>query len=361
MHYVLESDRSDLHNTRLLKQPSLDAISLAEGQVLLQVERYALTSNTITYGVVGDLLGYWQFFPAEGNWGRIPAWGIAEVIAGAADGIHPGDRFYGYFPISDRLVVEPTAVSNNGFVDGQAHRQPLPPIYNRYLRITAENGFGPGQDDLQIVLRPLFLTSFAIDTFLAAHRWFDAKRIVVVSASSKTALSLAFCLQQAQRPVEVVGLTAPSNKAFVEGTGLYQTVVDYSALHTLGAEKATVIVDMAGDPQLNGQLRHYLADDLKYVCGVGLTHWDAQADTSTTVQPGPEAVMFFAPTEIDRLIADWGAAGFAARTEERWAGLCTAASAWLQFEHLPADGALQARYLEVLNGLSPAIARVIVN
>ena len=36
---------------------------LAQGQVRLRVERFALTANTVTYATTGDTLGYWDFFP----------------------------------------------------------------------------------------------------------------------------------------------------------------------------------------------------------------------------------------------------------------------------------------------------------
>ena len=37
------------------------------GQVLLRIDRFALTANNVTYGVAGDQIGYWQFFPPSGG------------------------------------------------------------------------------------------------------------------------------------------------------------------------------------------------------------------------------------------------------------------------------------------------------
>jgi hypothetical protein len=60
------------------EQPSLE-----DGQLLVKVDRFAFTSNNITYGVAGDMLGYWQFFPpADGSaseWGILPMWLKADV------------------------------------------------------------------------------------------------------------------------------------------------------------------------------------------------------------------------------------------------------------------------------------------
>ena len=52
--------RDDLATTRLVESKKLIP---NEGQAVLRVERFALTANNITYGVAGDLIGYWQFFP----------------------------------------------------------------------------------------------------------------------------------------------------------------------------------------------------------------------------------------------------------------------------------------------------------
>jgi len=57
---------------------------LADGQVRVGIERFALTSNNITYAAMGDAMQYWQFFPVadSGNgvvWGRIPVWGFGTV------------------------------------------------------------------------------------------------------------------------------------------------------------------------------------------------------------------------------------------------------------------------------------------
>ena len=42
---------------------------LQPGQVLFRVDRFAFTSNNISYALSGDTLGYWRFFPTEEGWG----------------------------------------------------------------------------------------------------------------------------------------------------------------------------------------------------------------------------------------------------------------------------------------------------
>ena len=106
-----------------------------ENEVILEIERYAFTSNNITYGVIGDTLGYWNFFPAEEPYGIIPVWGFANVTSSNNEYILEGDRFYGYFPMSRYLKVIPKKVNDFGFIDDSNHRRKLPPVYNHYSKI----------------------------------------------------------------------------------------------------------------------------------------------------------------------------------------------------------------------------------
>jgi hypothetical protein len=36
----------------------------ADGEVVVEVSSFGLSSNNITYAEMGDALGYWRFFPA---------------------------------------------------------------------------------------------------------------------------------------------------------------------------------------------------------------------------------------------------------------------------------------------------------
>jgi len=66
--------RDDLQRTAVLPA-SLPA--LADGQVLLKIDAFSFTANNITYAVIGEMLRYWEFFPAADGWGRVPVWGFA--------------------------------------------------------------------------------------------------------------------------------------------------------------------------------------------------------------------------------------------------------------------------------------------
>ncbi len=101
----------------------------ATGEIRLRVERFGLTANNVTYGAFGDQLGYWRFFPAPEGWGRIPVWGFGVVTASGVDGVAVGERFYGYFPMSSTVTLQPR-VDGAGFVECSPARADLWSAYN---------------------------------------------------------------------------------------------------------------------------------------------------------------------------------------------------------------------------------------
>ncbi|MFT4572801.1 MAG: hypothetical protein ACI91F_003706, partial [Candidatus Binatia bacterium] len=83
-----------LTDTRFVEGPSAADTTLATGEVLLAVDSYAMTANNITYAVFGEMMNYWDFFPAPESWGRIPVWGFAEIVASAHPDLKVGERVY---------------------------------------------------------------------------------------------------------------------------------------------------------------------------------------------------------------------------------------------------------------------------
>ena len=85
--------------------------AVGPGQALLRVDSFGLTANNVTYAVLGEAMSYWDFFPAEDGWGRVPMWGFAEVETSEADGVAVGTRVYGYLPPSSHLLVTPASAN----------------------------------------------------------------------------------------------------------------------------------------------------------------------------------------------------------------------------------------------------------
>jgi hypothetical protein len=341
----VEVYRGDLRRTRLVERHVTESDGPADGEARLRVGLFALTANNITYGAFGDLMGYWGFFPAPDGWGRIPVWGFADVETSQVPGLDEGERIYGYFPMSTHLVVRPEHLRPGGFVDASPHRAGLPPVYNQYQRVGRD---GPGRTEAHdALLRPLFTTSFLLDDWLADNELFGARRIVLSSASSKTALGLAFLLHEAER-AEVVGLTSSRHLEFVERVGCYDRAVPYGSLTGEAGDVPTVFVDISGDGRVLEEVHRHHGAALRQSVRVGATHWE---DVSPPADlPGPTPSLFFAPDHIQKRRADWGPGGMEERLADAWARLVEWAEGWLTVVHREGAQACIDTYLELLEG-----------
>ena len=296
--------RDDLRECRIAEA---DPPELEAGQALLRVETFGLTANNVTYAVFGEAMSYWDFFPAEDGWGRVPMWGFAEVERSEAEGVEPGTRLYGYLPPSSHLVVTPVDADASGFVDGSPHRAALPSAYHRYLATDADLFYRPDTEAIQMLLRPLFFTSFLIDDQLDDEGLATRGPVVISSASSKTAIAAAFLLAQ-REGVELVGLTSPRSAEFVEGLGIYGSTVTYDAIDSLERGPST-FVDIAGDGAVRHAVHSHYGDDLLYSMAVGVTHWEELGSGGGGELPGPTPTFFFAPDRVVKRSEDWGRAG----------------------------------------------------
>jgi hypothetical protein len=127
----------------------------APGEIVLRLDRFALTTNNITYAAFGDAMQYWDFFPTgQDGWGHMPVWGFADVVASTVEGVEVGERFYGYFPIATHIRMQPERVSPRGFYDGAAHRKALVSAYNQYTRVTHDEAYDPALESYQMLYRP---------------------------------------------------------------------------------------------------------------------------------------------------------------------------------------------------------------
>lgn len=326
---------------------------LAEGQVRLAIESFALTANNITYAVFGEAMRYWDFFPAPEGFGRVPVWGHARVEASANPDIAVGQRFYGYWPMSTHLTVQAKA-GRSGFTDVAAHRAPLPPVYNQYQAVGEDDGLQAHQ----ALLQPLFITAFLIDDQFEEHGFYGAASVILSSASSKTAIGLA-ALLKTRGAAKVVGLTSAGNRAFVEGLGFYDQVVLYDDLATAPIEGPAAYVDFAGDAAALAGVHRRFADDLKASILVGGTHWEASREGASDL-PGPQPTFFFAPDRITKRQQDWGPGGFEQRYGAAWGGFVADAPRWLKVERSAGRQAIETAYRAQLEGRTAPDAGVVL-
>jgi uncharacterized protein DUF2855 len=310
----VEVRRDDLRTTRVVD---------GAGGGNVRIRKFALTANNVTYGVMGDMLNYWQFFPpSEDGWGRVPVWGVGEVV-------ETGETIYGYFPMSSDVAM----TLDDALFERSAHRSALPATYNRYMRVAPDT---PHLDEM-LLLRPLFGTSFLLEDFLGG----DETPVVIGSASSKTAYGLAFLLQRGGRPV--VGLTSARNREFTESLGVYDRVHSYDEIESLAGE-AVVFVDMSGDGAVRDAL-HASADVRRDVV-VGATHWqDLGSGTGDWTTE-----MFFAPSHIEQMTERVGAAGLQERMGEAWSALASRVGDWMEIEHGSGPDAVQRVWQALVDG-----------
>jgi len=342
-------NREDFADVTLVSQ---DDGALQDGFVRVEIGPFALTANNITYMVTGNQIGYWKFFePSDygiehAGTGRMPVWGYGLVTESNCEGVAVGTKTYGFFPIAKSMDLKPVKLNPMGFQDGNAHRTTLHPVYNSYTFTDADPSFVDAYKDLQPVLRPLFTTSFLIDDFFTDSKYFGAEQIVVISASSKTALGTAFCLKQSGG-VKVVGLTSEGNKDFVKDTGFYHEVQTYDTITDLNPDVKTAIIDMAGNGKVNGDLYDHFEENLVYNCMVGKSHWKGAPPPKA--KKGAPPVMFFAPDRAKLRMGEWGGERFAQNLGARWLPFCKSAQGWLSVSQEDGAPAFLKCYKDHLN------------
>ena len=355
---TLVTKKSDMKQTQWLHT---DQAPLLAGQVRLKIEHFAFTANNATYATLGEAMHYWQFFPqTDPQWGCIPVWGYAVVAESLCDGVALGERFYGYYPFASHVVVQPERVNGGGFVDGAANRASLAAVYNHYSNVAIDPSHHPKFDSYNALLRPLYITSYLIADFFADHKLFGANTIVISSASSKTAYGTAYALKQVElgsqinRP-RVIGLTSTSNLAFTKSLGLYDEVLNYESIKQLSDSAPSLYLDFSGSAPLRLAVHSQIVA-LQYSCSIGMTHWQ---DFSPSKQlPGPAPILFFAPSQVKKRIADWGGAEFQNKVGHSMQGFIRAASnpkaMWMTVEHHQGQAAAKTVYDSVISGNAKA-------
>jgi hypothetical protein len=354
----IEIAKSDLRTTRQERRAS---VALNDGEARLAVDVFGLTSNNITYGVMGNLMSYWQFFPVAdasdvATWGRLPVWGFANVQESKSSDVAVGQRVFGYFPLASELVVSVGRVDESGFSDVVEHRSTLPHVYNRYAFVNVDPLYDATREGLDLLLRPLFITSFTIDDFIADNDFFGASTMVISSASAKTSIAAAFLLKQ--RPnIHVIGLTSDANMDFTSELSCYDEVFSYDRVEQLSLAEA-VYIDVAGQRDITQRVHEHYGEGLKYSMIVGDTHWDATA-TPAGALVGPKPTLLFAPVQIAKRREEWGREVFEEKVAKAWQEFLSWSATWLRVTPVRGVDEIVATYLDLVNGrIDPSVGHV---
>jgi hypothetical protein len=354
---TLQIDRSNHGSTRI---EEADLPALGPGQVRMRIDRFALTANTVTYATTGDTLGYWDFFPTgTAGWGNVPAMGWAEVVESNQPELAVGTRYYGWYPLARYVdfLATPTA---DGFRDDGAHRAAHAPVYRAYTVTTRDALYEAGADaeDRHALLRGLFITGWLAEDYFADNDWFGARRVLVISASSKTAIGFAHCAD-ARPGIEVIGVTSAHNHAFTHALGCYDEVVTYAEIASVPRVTPIVSIDMAGNGPVLADVHAHFGDTLRHSMAIGRSHHEAPGRSGNL--PGPKPAFFFAPTQVKKRVQDWGARGYQQRIAAALQGFVASSRRWLHVRHPRGAEAAAATWREVHGGKTPADVGYVVS
>ena len=357
-------DRRNTARTQWVERAPANKIALSDGQIVVEIDDLAFTANNITYLLFGDLIGYWRLFPApESGMGLLPAMGTAHVVRSQHPDIHVGERLWGFFPIATHLLMTPGHVTKDRFEDLHEHRaamyekEPNMRPYQRYYRIPAMADFITEHEGIQSALRGQFTTSFLMDWYLKDKEFFGARQVLLTSASSRTAIAGAW-LSSHHDSIRVIGLTSQRNRQFTEQLGCYHEVRTYEEISQLVATVPTAIVDIAGDGDLMRQVHKHYGDNIKYSGSLGKAH--PKSPMTARNLPGATPRMFFAPTHMEKRIAQWGVHGFDERLNRQWKTYEAKAAGW--FKEVRAEGAeaISETYGKALqSGFDPALINIL--
>ncbi|KAG8216908.1 hypothetical protein J3R82DRAFT_7181 [Butyriboletus roseoflavus] len=273
-------------NTAILAKSLVPSV-LPANHVLIKVDRFGYSANNLTYQALGEVpqLRYFDFHEAPeapesgvslSTHGVTPVWGFGTVVASTHLAIHFGERVYGYFAPTRFLVfpVLPSDVNQYAFTVSRPHFPEDRRPYNQITRCSTDPLYNPSPsiEDLTMLYRPLFWTSFWCEDWINTSQYRGgASRILISSASAKTAFCLAYLICKRgttsgnSSPVrQVVGLTSRKNSEFTKNLGLYDHVLEYD-----GFENATVMnepsqkwiyIDVAGNESLNSKVFNHFSD-----------------------------------------------------------------------------------------------------
>ncbi|MFB9723259.1 DUF2855 family protein [Planobispora longispora] len=348
-------DRWDL----VVKRDDLSAIevraaspvALEDGEVLLTVEKFGLTTNNATYARFGESdIPFFDAFPGPEGYGRVPVWGFVRVAESRHPEISVGARYFGYVPMSTHHVVKP-AVTPRGFADTTPTRHFLHPWYWTF-ELAAE----PDElDDRRALIHPVYPAAYNLADLLVAQEAQGAVSAVITSASSKVAIGLVEELAHRGSKLTTAGVTAAAS--FVTGLGLYDTVTPYGEWPEV--DGPIVFVDLTGDAGTRLAVAERYEKDLAATVLIGFTHSTAAVPPPDGLR-GPAAEVFFTPAvEWEKAEAE-GAQTYYSRYGASERRFLESTASWLTIRNGQGPEAIGEAYRALLTGAqSPDVSYVL--
>ena len=351
---AVKINRGDISKTQVIDYKMPTADDMADGTVLLKLDIFSLSANNITYAVTGNSLKYWGFFPIDDEHSLLPVWGFGEVIASKHPKFAIGDRFYGYYPMSSHILVQPSKVNAYGFVDANPSRVCNNPLYDHYTNVSTDIGYKPENEAMLSLYKPLFITSYLLNDFLEENDSFGAEQILITSASSKTAYGLAAVLHERKLAGDykpgVIALTSAGNVDFVKGLEIYDDVINYSDLAQLDNTKRTTIIDFTGNQKMLKQIAKALGDKHAYTSLIGAVQNDRLEDEENAEKHGQ---FFFAPIQAQKCVKRLGNEEFTKLYSSQLSKFIERAKHWIELESLDGPEEVEKKYIDLLKNSPP--------
>ena len=324
------------------QRTGLEIRELVDGEIRVDVERFGLSSNNVSYAATGDMLGYWAHFSNQEDWGVVPVWGFAIVVESNTPDIAEGERIFGYMPMASQAIFRPTNISSLCFTDAVEARAGLHPWYTRLYRCPNDPAFIEDHMEIQQSLWALLMTGWMMAEELKGK----VDCVYLSSASSKTAISLAWALKQSN--TNTVGITSGANHSFVQSLNLYSEIINYDDITTSDQASHTAYVDLAGNAQVTSDIHVALGDKLVDSVLIGGTHRAPSAESLP--MPGPAPRFFFIPDVAEEAATRDGFEHYHQNFAKNWQAFAKWSADWIEITHGVGADAVEEGYHACMNG-----------
>jgi len=276
--------------------------------------------------------------------------GWSEVIVGSV--------IYGYLPTAQQVVLTASQVTQSAFVENSPHRKDLDLFYNQYEFVSDHTHYSRADDKARMVFGPLHQTAFVMLHFLQDNAWKGAEQIVILSASSKTSLGMAYGFHKAEGKPTVVGVTSSKNVESLKQLGLYDKLVTYDDLEGVAADIPTLLIDMSGRIETINDLYHKLGDAFISWIQIGRTHWTKPR--SRSIVPKEKVDFFFAPAHMIKKQEEWGKEVYDAALANFVKGSAAKITTWMSYKSYSSLDQLAKAHHRLAEGSVPPQEAIII-
>lgn len=366
---------------------------IPENHILVQVQRFGFSANNVSYQALGEApdFRYFDFHAAPESkdvsprtHGLVPVWGFGTVVASSLPQIRVGEKVYGYLAPARYLLlpVTPSSINKYFFYVPRPHLPADRRPYNQITRCGNDAQYNPLplREDMTMLYRPLFWTSYWCEDWLFTASYRGARRFLISSASAKTSFTMAYCVKRriqnaGLKDIYIVGVTSKRNIAFTKSLGLYDDVVEYdnftSSALVKKLDEKWIYIDGAGNEKFNDRVvSHFnpgghLVGDVRLGFTTLTPSTTADKAAPVPVPSGSKALtsqpatyqgaeVFFMPEWLQLRLKQLSVKTVTAMQQEAWKDLMRDGKDWVKIEQIYGGDKVKEVYKKILKGeLSP--------